>query len=739
MNNSEKIFLLIDANSIFHRAYHALPRFKTKKGELTNAVYGFSSILIKALKELKPAYVAAAFDVEGPTFRDEEYEDYKATRQKAPDELYEQIPRIKEVLTAFNVPVYEKQGFEADDIIGTVSKLVEQKKEDIKIIIASGDLDTLQLVSAHTRVYTMKKSVQDTVLYNEEAVKARFGLRPEQMVDYKGLRGDPSDNIVGVPGVGEKTAAVLLKKYGNLDDMYRSVEVEKPDIISERIWIILKENKEQALFSRMLATIRRDVKLNFKLSDAEWGGFDPEKARQLFQELEFNRLLSGLNELEGFKSIEPDSASNGLSREKDILREVDSAREAGILSDEIYNLEKELIPVLLKMEQKGIKIDKDKLSALSKKLKKKLQDIERKIYKKAGIKFNINSSQQLSDILFERLKIDPKGLRKTPGKKISIAASELEKLRGQHPIVDLIFEQREIQKLLSTYVVPLPKLADENSRIHTVFNSLGASTGRISSKDPNLQNIPIRGEFAEDIRSSFIPEEGKKFMACDYSQMELRVIAHLAQDKNMIDVFRRDEDVHAHTAALVFGIKEKDVTPKMRYRAKALNFGIIYGIGPKAFSESAEISFDEAKKFIQRYMEIFQNIARYMEETKRRAHELGYVETLFGRKRFISDLSSPNPMLRAMAERAAINMPVQGTAADIVKMAMVKADKELRGVDLLLQIHDELLWEGPDDKIKENISKAKDILENAASLSVPLKVDCKVGDNWGNLKSDESR
>ena len=737
--NKEKIFLLIDANSIFHRAYHALPRFKTKKGELTNAVYGFALILMKALKELKPQYVAAAFDVEGPTFRDVEYEEYKGTREKAPDELYAQIPRIKEVLSAFSIPIYEKQGFEADDIIGTVSKLVEEKGKDIKIIIVSGDLDTLQLVSEHTKVYTMKKSVQDTVLYGVAAVEERFGLIPEQLADYKGLRGDPSDNIIGVPGVGEKTAAALLKRYGNLDDMYGSIESEKPDIISERIYGILKENKEQAFFSRMLATIRRDVKIKFSLNDARWGGFQPEDAKRLFRELEFNRLLDGLKELEGFEGPDPQDIGDGKSsRSQNMLRDVLDARDAGILSEKIFGIEKELVPVILKMEQKGIKIDKNSLARLRKKLEKKLGDIEEKIYKEAGLKFNINSSQQLSEVLFEKLGMDPKGLRKTPGKKISIAASELEKLRGQHPVVDLVFEQREIQKLLSTYVIPLPDLADAGGRIHTVFDPFGASTGRLSSKNPNLQNIPIRGEFASDIRRSFIPEKGNRFMACDYSQMELRIAAHLANDKNMIDVFRRDEDIHVHTAALVFGVKEKEVTSEMRYRAKALNFGIIYGIGPKAFAESAQISFDEAKKFIQRYLEVFRGVAEYMEETKQKAHELGYAETLFGRKRFITDLSSPNPMLRAMAERAAINMPVQGTAADIVKMAMVKADSELKGIDLLLQIHDELLWEGPDDKIRENITKAKHILENVAEMSVPIKVDCKVGDNWGELKPYEA-
>lgn len=734
-----KLFILIDSNSIFHRAYHALPRFTTKRGELVNAAYGFSLILMKALKEFKPAYIAAAFDVPGPTFRDKEFEEYKAHREKAPDELYEQIPRIKQILSSFNVPIYEKSGFEADDIIGTVAKLVKNKNKNIKVVIVSGDLDTLQLVDKYTNVYTMKKSVQDTIIYDEKAVVGRYGLKPDQMQDFKGLRGDPSDNIPGVPGVGEKTATTLLKKYKNLEDLYKALETGKISEVSERIQGLLAEYKEQAFFSRMLATIRLDVKLKFSLADTKWGGFKPEKVEELFRELNFNRLIDRLSELEGFEDLSVNTApieakESSKQREEELLQEIEETNDAGVFSDKIYKLEKDLVPVILSMEEEGIGIDSKVLKKLENKFRSDLAALEKKIYKEAGTFFNVNSSQQLSEVLFEKLKIDTKGIKKTPGKKISTAASELEKLQGKHPIIELIIQQRELQKLVSTYVTPLPKLADAQGRIHTTFKPLGTSTGRMSSKEPNLQNIPMRGDYAAEIRGAFVARQGNKFLSCDYSQMELRIVAHLAKDKNMISIFERDQDIHINTAAFVYGIDKEKVTKQMRYSAKALNFGLIYGMGPRAFAKSAQISYEEAQEFIQKYLDVFSGVDVYMKDTKEKAHQLGYVETLFGRKRLLPDLQSPNPMLRSFAERAAINMPVQGTAADIVKMAMIKTHKELGEINLLLQIHDELLWEGESDIIKKVAPKAKEILEKIVKLSVPLKVEYNIGNSWGELK-----
>ncbi len=727
-NTEKKLFIIIDANSVFHRAYHALPRFQNKKGELTNAVYGFSLVLIKTLKDFKPDYIAAAFDVPGKTFREEEFEDYKAHREKAPDELYEQIPKIKKVLKTFNIPIYEKEGYEADDVIGTAAQIVEDNHKHINTVIVSGDLDTLQLVTENTRVYTMKKSVQDTVVYDKKAVKKRFDLEPKQLADFKGLMGDASDNIPGVSGVGEKTASQLLKKYKTLEELYDALESGEAKDISERVKNLLLENKEQALFSRMLATIKKDVSINFNLKDTEWGGFEESEVVEVFREFSFQRLVEELEDLKGF---EHKTIPSG--RKAELLRDIEDAREAGLLSEKIYRLEKKLVPAILEMEEYGIKVDKNVLGDVEKEAQKELNEVEKEIYKLAGEEFNINSPQQLSKVVFEKLEIDTKGLKKTAGGKVSTAADELEKIKGRHEIVDLILKQRELQKLLTTYIKPLSETADKDGRIHTKFRPLGTATGRISSAEPNMQNIPVRGDWGEKIRSAFVAEEGNMLLACDYSQMELRIAAHMAEDENMIDAFREEKDIHKITASLVFDVDEEKVTPEMRHRAKALNFGIIYGIGPKAFSESAEISYNEAEEFIQRYFNVFKGIDNLMQELKEKAHKLGYAETIFGRKRFLPEINSPNPRLRANAERVAINMPVQGTSADIVKMAMVETHKSLSGVNLLLQIHDELLWEGEEEKIQENAEKAKNIMENITELSVPLKVDYSIGNSWGKL------
>jgi len=731
---NKKLFIIIDSNAIFHRAYHALPRFTTKSGELVNAVYGFGSILLKVLKDFKPDYMVAAFDVEGPTFRDEKYDKYKATRTKAPDELYAQIPRIKEVLQSFNVPIYEKSRFEADDILGTVADKLKDK-EDIELVIVSGDLDTLQLVSPKVKVYTMRKGIKDTILYDEKEVRNRFELNPEYLVDYKGLRGDASDNIPGVPGIGEKTAIQLLKKFKTIENLYKELEKNKPgeiDGISENMHKKLLDNKEQAILSKELATILPNVDIDFKLQDAKWGGFDVHDAQKLFKSLNFNALTTRLGEIRGFENLEEAKPQKGVSKRKQVLlEEIEDAQEAGILSEKIYKLEKDLVDVIVKMEERGIGIDKSALSMLEKDLGGKLEKIEKQIYKLAGQEFNINSPGQLSEILFNVLGISTSRVKKTAGGKLSTAASELEKLNKEHKIIDLILQQRELQKLISTYLKPLGQLADEDSRLHTTFKPLGTSTGRMSSKNPNLQNVPIRGGWGNKIREAFCAQKGKKFLICDYSQIELRITAHLSGDENMIDAFKKGEDIHTNTAAYVFGVEKKKVDSIMRYRAKALNFGIIYGIGARAFAKSADISYEEAQEFIQKYFEVFEKVGTYMERVKKEAHKNGYVETLFGRKRFLPDLNSPNPMLRGMAERAAINMPAQGTAADIVKMAMVETDKKFPDLSLLLQIHDELIWEGEEAEIKKVALKIKESLEGIVKLDVPLKVDYAIGDNWG--------
>lgn len=751
----KKLFLILDCNALIHRSYHALPEFRTNKGVLVNAVYGFTSILLKVLREFEPEYIAATFDVAGPTFRDVAYEEYKAKRVKAPDELYAQIPYVKEVLKAFHIPVYEKEGFEADDVIGTVAKLAERSHVTPKaeIIIVSGDLDTLQLVTKQTKVYTMRKGLADTVLYDEEAVKKRFeGLTPKQMVDYKGLRGDPSDNIPGVTGVGEKTAIQLLSTFGSIDNLYKALEKKDKDLL-EKIKPKLKERllqyKEQALFSRELATIRKDVPIEFRLDDLRWKNFVREEVEEVLKKFEFRSLIARLpvsvskvaslpfTSKTSKKELPAENEKVGEEKGDPILEKIERLNEEGIFSKEVYELEKKLAPVVRKMEKFGIKIDKEYFEKLAKEIREDLESIESRIYEISGKRFNINSPPQLSEILFFHLQLPLKGLKKTPGGVVSTAAPELEKLLGAHPLISELLTYRELQKLHSTYLKPLPLMADEGGRIHTSFDQLGAETGRLSSLRPNLQNIPVKGEWGAKIRKGFIAERGFQFVAFDYSQMELRIAAHIADDQKMKEFFLQGEDIHVMTAAEVFNVPKTEVTSEMRYRAKALNFGILYGMGVSGFAKSANIPRAQAKDFIESYFARFPGIFEYIQKTKAFAQKYGYVETLLHRKRYIPEITSETPVLRAQAERMAVNHPIQGSSADIIKLAMVKI-AEARISDetrrMLLQIHDELLFEIRDDMIEKESADIKEMMESAYSLSVPLKVDVSFGPSWGELK-----
>ena len=733
VSQQNKICVVIDAHALIHRAYHAVPALANKEGEIVNAVYGFTTMLLSVLKEFQPYYFIATFDEYAPTFRKELFEEYKAQRKQAPDDLYAQIPRIHQVLEAFCVPVFVKAGFEADDLIGTLVHTIEHTTKNIDAIIVSGDLDTLQLVSKRTKVYTMKRKLDDTILYDTQAVQEKYGFAPEYLAEYKGLRGDQSDNIPGVKGVGEKTAQKLIQKFSTLDALYKAIDNEDDIGTTDRYVNLLKEHKDEAFFSRELATIRKDVPIDLDIEQAVWGGFDSYKVRQVFEELSFRRLLKNFEELEQTDSTQPEQPQH-INHKDQMNQELEQTHSTGALSEKLYAIEKQIIDIVLQMEQKGIGMDEQALNTLKTKLEKKLHATEKQIYKQAGKEFNINSPQQLAQVLFEELNIDTKGLKKTSTKKISTAAGELEKIVDKHPIISHILQQRELQKILSTYINTLPTYKQEDGRVHTTFHPLGTSTGRMSSSDPNLQNIPIRGEWANDLRAVFVAEQGKQFLACDYSQMELRIVAHIADDKDMIDVFQKDQDIHKQTAALVFGVEQEKVTSNMRYRAKALNFGIIYGIGPRAFAQTAGVSMDEARDFIDRYLSVFQGVSRYMNDAKQKAQDLGYAETMFGRKRFLPDIHSPNPQFRAFAERVAINMPIQGTAADIVKIAMVQCNKEFPNIDLLLQIHDELLWEGESQEIKRIASKVNNVLEDVVDLSVPLKVQYAVGKSWNALK-----
>jgi len=744
-----KTLVLIDSHALIHRAYHALPPLATGKGELVNAVFGFSSILLKVLKELRPDYIAAAFDMAAPTFRHKEFDDYKATRVKAPDELYAQIKRVKDVLAAFNIPVFEKEGFEADDIIGTLAKQASKK---VKVLIVTGDLDTLQLVSDKISIYTLKKGIKDTIIYDKAAVRERFeGLSPDQMNDYKGLKGDPSDNIPGVPGVGEKTAITLLKDFDSLEKLYKEIENPKSKFKNKKLADKLIKNKEQAFFSKYLATIKQDVSIKFDLAAALTQDFDKQKVVELFKELGFfslvNRLQSideknispkGPKKLLADKKIEKTRPQQGslLGDDQTVSEKIEQAREQGVLSAEIYEIEKALAPVLLKMQQTGIKIDKNYLKKLGDDLGQKIKTLETKIYKLSGVEFNINSPQQLSEVLFVKLNLQIKGLKKTPGKVISTAASELNKLRGQHKVVDAVLEYRELAKLKNTYVDALPELVAGDGRLHTTFDQLGTTTGRLSSKNPNLQNIPIKTELGREIRKAFVAEHGCKLLSADYSQIELRVVASLSGDKEMIKAFGEGKDIHTATAAEILGIDASEVSSEARRMAKVLNFGVIYGMGSHGFAEAAGIEYGKAKEFIKKYFEEFSGVAGYLKNSRQAAAKNGFAETLFGRKRFMPEINSSAWNLRQAAERAAINMPVQGTAADLLKMAMVEiANSEwlVANSKMLLQVHDELVFEVADDKVIKIAQEIKKIMENIYRLAVPLKVDFEAGNNWGEL------
>ncbi|MBI2053607.1 MAG: DNA polymerase I [Candidatus Sungbacteria bacterium] len=831
-----KRFVLIDSHAIIHRAYHALPPLTTPAGEPVQAVYGFTTMLMRILAELKPDYIAAAFDMAGPTFRHAAYERYKAQRPKAPSELISQFSKVRDVARAFGIPVLELQGYEADDVIGTVAKKMEKQK-GVETIVVTGDMDALQLIRPGLKVYTMRKGISDTVTYDEKAVRERFGFGPEKLVDYKGLRGDPSDNIPGVKGVGEKTAAELIKAFGSIDEVYKALK-KKNKKIGPALATRLAAGEEDAKFSRELARIRHDAPIEFSLDNAVWSGMKPNgEVRELFTKFGFASLLRRLDEAGSMnqesgirkKEQEPEFpllgrrggavyvcdekflsdpantnlfsrgtdwyASDAKSAIKllrtagiaikditfDVLlaayvagqfardfsyraiaaREIGDAHAspdrlfdvAGALEQKLSqgrlraifeDIEMPLIPILADMEERGIMIDRQFLKTLARSVDARIDSLTEAIYKSAGEKFNIASPKQLSQILFEKLGLATRGLRKTAkGGVISTRESELEKLRTVHPIVDEILSYRELAKLKSTYIDVLPRLADKKTgRVHTTFNQTATSTGRLSSNNPNLQNIPILSETGRELRKAFVASPGFTLVCFDYSQIELRVAAHMADDKKMIAAFREGLDIHRMTAAEIYNVALEDVTPELRRAAKTLNFGVLYGMGASALAENAGMSRDDAGHFIEEYFRDFSGIREYIEKTKRLAREQGFVESLFGRRRYIPEINSPNFRVRAEAERMAVNMPIQATATgDIIKMAMIagaawiKKEKLEDDVRLLLQVHDELVFEIREQVMGTAAPKIKKIMEGVAHLSVPIVVDIKAGPNWGEQKS----
>lgn len=863
-----KRLVLIDSHAIIHRAFHALPTLTAPDGAPTNAVYGFASILLKILKDLKPDYAVAAFDHEGPTFRHLAFESYKAHREKAPDELYRQIPLVKELLQAFGIPVIEKPGYEADDLIGTVANLVRHRHPHAEIIIVTGDLDALQLVDEKTKVFTMKKGVSDTILYDAEAVKARYGLKPEQLIDFKGLCGDPSDNIPGVKGVGEKTAAELLKAWGSIEEVYRALAAGQLKT-RPSVEIALKNHEADALFSKGLAAINRHVPIDFMVAQAKLRktSESKEKIRAVFERLGFFSLLRRWDESGAKANVraqtsllesEPSKSGIRLIKAKS-FDDVKGKRDYALINDlagntifaassadEIYQIvisketpraltkwaeskkalyvfdfkilmglgllldtrkardlkimwwllepgrksyepealvvkelkrerpenpvelaraifevaprlekrlsgegllkiyseiEAPLIPILCEMEQVGIKLNPKPLLSLSKKMSAELAEVEKKIYDAAGGRFNIASPRQLGEVLFEKLNIAPQGVRRTEKlNTLSTRESELLKLKDRHPVIADILRWREIAKIKSTYIDTLPEMIDARGRLHSTWNQTGTATGRLSSQNPNLQNIPIKGKFGPEIRKAFIAESGYHLAAFDYSQLELRIAAELGSDEKMIEAFDRGLDIHTMTASEISGTPLEDVTAELRRQAKTLNFGILYGMGSRALGEAANISRDEARVFIEEYFRKFKGIADFIARTKDFARTHGYTQTVFGRKRFFPDIASTNFRIQREVERQAVNHPTQGTAADIMKKAMIGVHDFIKNralgdkVRMLLQIHDELLFEVDDNVAGDVLEEIKKIMEEVWRGRVKMKVEVSVGQNWSELK-----
>lgn len=785
---NKKTIVLLDTHAIIHRAYHALPDFMNSRGEPTGALYGLSTMLFKIIGDLEPDYIVACYDLPKKTFRHEAYDDYKAGRAKTDDALIAQIIRSRDFYNAFSIPYYECEGFEADDLLGTIA---EEIKGECDVIIASGDMDTLQLVDGDSvRVYTLKKGINDTIIYNEKQVFERFNFKPEFLPDYKGLRGDPSDNIIGIKGIGEKTATTLISKYGTIENMYKNLDRDVDELkkqgITDRIFGLLKEGEDDALFSKTLATIRRDAPIDFKIPEKTWKEtVDAEKLKNFLRDLEFKSLNSRVDKIVGgevygtsvavkTEDVDPYELEKAKiafwllnsDRTDPTLEDISNYKNSNSFSEAFDKIKKDLekeglmytyenielpiMPIIKSMEDRGISVDKKYLNDVSVEYHKELDILEKDIYKLAGHEFNVNSPKQLGEILFDEMKIhEGSGVRmkKTAGGARSTKESELEKYKDTHPIIAKVLEYRELQKLLSTYIDSLPNMIKEDGRIHAKFIQAGTTTGRFSSADPNLQNIPIKTEKGKKIRYAFVASEGYRLASFDYSQIELRVAALLSQDKYFINTFKEGRDIHTAVAMRVFDVAEEDVTHDMRRRAKVINFGILYGMGVTALRENLGGERKDAQIFYDNYFAQFPSIAGYLESIKTFAKTHGYTETLFGRKRYFPGIKSPLPFVRAMAERMATNAPIQGTAtADIVKIGMKRVDDALREsglapyVHLLLQVHDELIFEIEEKYVDRVLPIIKEAMENAIPVeflkgmeSVPLVVSSDIGGNWGEL------
>ncbi|MEK7601865.1 MAG: DNA polymerase [Patescibacteria group bacterium] len=785
--SEKKRVVLLDSHAIIHRAYHALPDFSGPDGQPTGALYGLASMLLRIFSDLKPDYIAAAYDLAGPTVRHEAYADYKATRTKSDDALIAQLTTSRDVFAAFSVPIYERAGFEADDVLGTMVKMLE-KDNDLEIIIASGDMDTMQLISGkRVQVYTLKKGLNDTIMYDEDAVIARYGFSPSLIPDYKGLRGDPSDNIKGVPGIGEKTATELLQKFGTVEALYKQIKKNEEVVLKEgikpRILNLLKEHEEDALFSKTLAIIRDDAPVAFKIPKQEWTEeVELKKVLTLFDALGFRSLRSRaqtllgeegeevsevVNEMETIDQVRLKEAEamlwllasdftnpnvddvlgyTGKHSFEEAYAELETAiQKTGRLSEVYEQIEKPLVPILEEMHSYGVLVDPTVFRKLAKEYRSELEKIEKRIYKAAGKEFNIASPKQLGDVLFDDMGLkanDGARQKKTATGQRSTKESELEKLKDVHPIIQDILEYRGLAKLLSTYIDSIPPLLDKEHRLHAEFIQTGAVTGRMAGANPNLQNIPIRTDRGRAIRHAFIAPKGSTLLGFDYSQIELRIAAILSGDEKLLQIFTSGRDVHREVAAAVFNVAPEVVDHEMRRRAKIINFGILYGMGVNALKIQLGTSAGEAHQFYDDYFNTFSTLAKYLESTKGFARKNGFTETLFGRRRQFPEMKSPIPYVRAQAERMAINAPIQGTQADIIKLAMVritelfKKESLEKDAHLLLQVHDELVFEVTLEKRDELAQKIRNLMETVLTKEerkgVPIIAEAKTGPTWGD-------
>lgn len=787
-NDDKKVLVLLDAHAILHRAFHALPDFSSPSGEPTGALYGVVAMLLKIIEELKPDYIAACFDLPEPTYRHEAFKEYKAGRKKTDDTLVQQIERSRDIFAAMGIPIYEHAGFEADDMLGTIAYQMKSEK-NLTVIIASGDMDTMQCIDKkRVQVYTLKKGIKDTILYDEKGVIERFSFSPKSIPDYKGLRGDPSDNIPGIKGIGEKTATILISKYGSIEKMYAELRKDEKQVaalgLSPRIIGLLKDNEEEAEFSKMIAMIRTDAPVSFTMPQQHWkDGVDIDVLLSLFTALGFRTLTSRIKYLfEVADDVSFDQTGSGVSDAQVTqasvmlwLLESDRAnatyddiidfgrsyydltdfgaiverfkteiKEQGL--EKLYEeIEAPLMEVLMYMHKVGIKLDTNYLQKLSVTMHTELDALQKDIYRLAGTEFNINSPKQMGDILYDTLGLKPKNQKKTAGGQRSTRESELEKLKDEHEIIPALLRYRELQKMVSTYVDNLPTMVKEDGRLHTTFLQTGAVTGRMASKEPGLQNIPIRTDEGRAIRQAFVAEKGYDLVSIDYSQIELRIAAILSEDGKLMEIFKNGEDVHSGVASRVFGVPQADVTKDMRRKAKVINFGILYGMGVNALRGNLGegTSREEAQEFLNAYFNTFTRLAEYLEETKAYARKHGYTETLFGRRRHFPGIQSSAQFIKAQAERMAINAPVQGTAADVMRIAMNEVyayiqHKEVGDdVRMLLQVHDELVFEikeGTSDiHIKKIVALMAGVLHGKDDKGVPLEVSVGVGKNWGEL------